>query len=68
MRLTATCWVRGTGRVSETTILMSPRTSASHSPNSSALDTVADRQTSRTDSARPRITSSQTGPRNRSAR
>ena len=65
---TSTCWNSGTGRRSETTTAISPRTSASHSPNSSALLTVADSATTWIDSARPMITSSQTAPRKRSAR
>ncbi len=47
---------------------VSPRTVSSQSPNSSALDTVADSDTSVTDSGRWMITSSHTAPRNRSAR
>ena len=62
------CCHSGTGRCSSTTTVVSPRTSTSQSPNSSALLTVADRLTSRTDSGRCRITSSHTAPRNRSAR
>ncbi len=64
----STCWPRGTGRCSLTTTAVSPRTAVSHSPNSSALDTVAESDTSCTSSGRWRITSSHTGPRNRSAR
>ena len=63
-----TCWKSGTGRRSSTIVTVSPRTVASHSPNSSALDTVADSDTSATDSGRWMITSSQTAPRERSAR
>jgi hypothetical protein len=65
---TMTCCHSGTGRISETTTATSPRTSPSHSPNSSALDTVADSETTRTSSGRWMITSSQTAPRKRSAR
>ena len=65
---TIMCCHRGTGRCSETTTDTSPRTSASHAPNSSAFDTVADSETSRTSGGRWMITSSQTAPRNRSAR
>ena len=36
------CCHSGTGRCSVTTTSVSPRTVTSHSPNSSALDTVAD--------------------------
>ena len=39
---TIMCCHSGTGRCSETTTDTSPRTSASHAPNSSAFDTVAD--------------------------
>ena len=65
---TIMCWVRGTGRCSETTTAVRPRTCPSQSPNSSALDTVADRETTRTSGARWMMTSSHTGPRKRSAR
>ncbi|CAM3883812.1 hypothetical protein ISCU110981_19250 [Isoptericola cucumis] len=65
---TLTCCHSGTGRRSLTTTAVSPRTVASQSPNSSALDTVADSDTSCTWSGRWMITSSHTGPRNRSAR
>ncbi len=65
---TRTCCHSGTGRRSLTTTVVSPRTISSQSPNSSALDTVADRDTSCTSSGRWMITSSHTGPRNRSAR
>ena len=51
-----------------TTMSVSPRTSASQAPNSSALLTVADSATTLTCSGRLMITSSQTGPRSRSAR
>ena len=68
LRPTITCWNSGTGRLSSTIVAVSPRTVASHSPNSSALDTVADRETSATDSGRWMITSSHTAPRSRSAR
>ena len=37
-----TCWNNGIGRISLTITSVSPRTSPSHSPNSSALETVAD--------------------------
>ncbi|CAM5664198.1 hypothetical protein SBADM41S_02178 [Streptomyces badius] len=63
-----TCCHSGTGRVSETITSVSPRTVSSQSPNSSALDTVADRETSVTDSGRWMITSSHTAPRKRSER
>ena len=63
-----TCWYSGTGRRSSTIVTVSPRTVSSHSPNSSALETVADSETSDTDSGRWMITSSQTAPRERSAR
>ena len=65
---TRTCWYRGTGRRSSTIVVVSPRTVASHSPNSSALETVAESETSDTDSGRWMITSSHTAPRERSAR
>ena len=69
MRLpTMTCWNRGTGRCSSTIVVVSPRTVSSHSPNSSALDTVADSDTRDTDSGRWMMTSSHTAPRIRSAR
>ena len=68
LRPTITCWNSGTGRRSSTIVAVSPRTVASHSPNSSALETVADRETSATDSGRWMITSSHTAPRSRSAR
>ncbi len=41
---------------------VSPRTVSSQSPNSSALETVADRETRVTDSGRWMMTSSQTAP------
>ena len=63
-----TCCQSGTGRRSSTMIRVVPRTVASHAPNSSAFDTVAESDTSWTDSGRWMITSSQTAPRNRSAR
>ena len=63
-----TCWSRGTGRISETTITVSPRTSSSQAPNSSALETVALRETRTTSLGRCKITSSQTAPLKRSAR
>lgn len=65
---TIMCWNSGTGRCSSTITAVSPRTSCSHSPNSSALLTVADSATIRTESGTWMITSSQTAPRNRSAR
>ena len=65
---TITCWNSGTGRTSSTMVVVSPRTSASHSPNSSALETVALSEITDTLSGRWMITSSQTAPRNRSAR
>ena len=43
------CCHSGTGRCSSTITLVSPRTVTSQSPNSSALLTVADSDTSRTD-------------------
>ena len=49
-------------------VVVSPRTVCSHSPNSSAFDTVAESETSATDSGRWMITSSHTAPRERSAR
>ena len=67
-RPTSMCCHSGTGRCSLTTTSVSPRTVTSQSANSSALDTVADSETSVTDSGRWMITSSQTAPRNRSAR
>ena len=63
-----TCCHSGTGRCSSTMTTVSPRTVTSQSPNSSALLTVADSETRRTDSGRWMITSSQTAPRNRSER
>jgi hypothetical protein len=63
-----TCWNSGTGRRSSTIVEVSPRTVSSHSPNSSALDTVAESATRPTDSGRWMMTSSQTAPRLRSAR
>ena len=45
-RPTMTCWKSGTGRFSSRIVVVSPRTVASHSPNSSALETVAERDTS----------------------
>ncbi len=65
---TSMCWDSGTGRCSSTITEVSPRTVWIQSPNSSALLTVADRLTTRTDGSRCRITSSHTAPRNRSAR
>lgn len=65
---TMTCWCSGMGRTSSTTTAVSPRTVSIQSPNSSALETVADRLTRRTSSGRCRMTSSHTAPRNRSAR
>ena len=67
-RPASTCCHSGTGRCSETITSVSPRTVSSQSPNSSALDTVADRETRVTDSGRWMITSSQTAPRKRSER
>ena len=67
-RPTITCWNNGTGRCSSTIVVTSPRTVSSHSPNSSALETVALSDTSATDSGRWMMTSSQTAPRIRSAR
>ena len=37
-----TCWNKGIGRISLTITSVSPRTSPNHSPNSSALETVAE--------------------------
>jgi hypothetical protein len=65
---TSMCCHSGIGRTSLTTTWVSPRTVTSQSANSSALLTVADSDTSRTCSGRWMITSSQTAPRNRSAR
>jgi hypothetical protein len=62
------CCHSGTGRTSSTITVVSPRTSPSHSPNSSALLTVADSAASLTDSGRWMMTSSHTAPRKRSAR
>ncbi len=67
-RPTITCWKSGTGRRSSRMVAVSPRTVDSHSPNSSALETVAESEISDTDSGRWMITSSQTAPRIRSAR
>ncbi len=51
MRLpTSMCCHSGTGRCSLTTTVVSPRTVVSQSANSSALLTVADSETSVTDS------------------
>ena len=47
---------------------VSPRTSASQAPNSSALLTVAESETTWTSSGRWMMTSSHTAPRKRSAR
>ena len=63
-----TCASSGTGRCSLTITLVSPRTASSHAPNSSALETVAESDTSRTCRGRWMMTSSHTGPRKRSAR
>ena len=65
---TITCCHSGTGRVSETMMSVLPRTSCSQAPNSSALETVADSETSCTERSRWMMTSSHTGPRSRSAR
>ena len=43
-RPTRTCWCSGTGRRSSTIVVVPPRTSVSHAPNSSALETVADKR------------------------
>ena len=67
-RPTSTCWCSGTGRRSSTIVVVPPRTSVSQAPNSSALETVADSETTATDSGSPMMTSSQTAPRKRSAR
>ena len=53
---------------SETMMSVSPRTVSSHAPNSSALETVALSETTCTSLGRWMMTSSQTAPRNRSAR
>ena len=45
------------------TVAVGPRTSVSQAASSSALDTVADRHTSRTWTGTWMMTSSQTGPR-----
>ncbi len=65
---TSTCCSSGTGRSSETITSVSPRTACSQSPNSSAFDTVALSETIFTSGGRWMMTSSQTAPRNRSAR
>ena len=65
---TMRCWCSGTGRWVVTTMSVSPRTVRSQPPNSSALLTVAERDTRRTRGSRVRIASSHTGPRERSAR
>ena len=62
------CCHSGTGRCSSTITSVPPRTWDSQSPNSSALLTVADSATTRTDSGRWMMTSSHTAPRARSAR
>jgi hypothetical protein len=62
------CCQSGTGRCSLTTTSVWPRTVTSQSANSSAFDTVADRETRVTEAGRWMMTSSQTAPRNRSAR
>ncbi len=67
-RPTIMCCHSGTGRCSETTTSTSPRTSFSHAPNSSALLTVADSEATSTCGGRWMMTSSNTAPRNRSAR
>ena len=65
---TIMCCHSGTGRCSETMMSTPPRTSDSHAPNSSALLTVADSDTTCTSCGRWMMTSSHTAPRNRSAR
>ena len=50
------------------TTSVAPRVASSHSPNSSALDTVADRLATRTSTGRLIRTSSQTAPLTRSWR
>ena len=65
---TITCCQSGTGRCSETMTSWLPRTSASQAPNSSALLTVAESETTWTSSGRWMMTSSHTAPRKRSAR
>ena len=62
------CCHSGTGRCSETMTSVSPRTSPSQAPNSSALLTVADSDTTLTSGGRWMMTSSHTAPRKRSAR
>ena len=52
-----------TGRRSSMTAAVGPRTVEIQSTSSSAFDTVADRQTSRTSAGRWMMTSSHTGPR-----
>ena len=63
-----TCWKSGTGRRSSTMVVVAPRTVSSQEPNSSALLTVAESETTLTDSGRWMMTSSHTAPRIRSAR
>ena len=65
---TMTCCHSGTGRCSETTTRVEPRTASSHCPNSSALEMVADREMTLTEAGRWMMTSSHTAPRKRSAR
>ena len=64
----STCWYRGTGRCSLRITSVSPRTACIQSPNSSAFETVAESDTSRTSEGRCRMISSQTAPRQRSPR
>ena len=63
-----TCWYKGIGLISLTITWVLPRTSPSHSPNSSALDTVAESEITCTLSIRWISTSSHTAPRNLSAK
>ena len=61
-------WLQTVRGATTTIVVVSPRTVASHSPNSSALETVALSETTATLSGRWMITSSHTAPRERSAR
>ena len=67
-RPTITCCQSGTGRCSDTMTSVWPRTVSSQAPNSSALETVALSEATCTSLGRWMMTSSQTAPRNRSAR
>ncbi len=67
-RWAALSWIRkwftsSTGRSCSTTVVVGPRAAVIHPASSSALDTVADRQTNRTACGVCTMTSSQTGPR-----